>query len=408
MGISSSTNVLRQNGGSPVTPQPGRGAGKAGAGTEAVRQPVQPTADIGVRARQAAQASPLQPSAPQTEDWEGFLKECLSYLGNSYQGISVTVAELGEEGLLSFAASAGPGRHLVVSKEFLRRMVANPEAYQKGKEALSAALQGLSSQRGKTGNEGAYLGEDALVFWTVGNTGSSALEEWGKTDAVEEEKIPTMSEWEDESEKNLLKMMQEALKRAKENKSKIKMKYDSSLLRSRGETMARLAKAATPSEARAAGAEAKRNICTLKLALSLGEEKDKPKIRAAIAGLEKVVSRSSRKVRELGEESRLRARQKKAEQAQRRKRAERLKQELKQRKTSRQTREYGQVREERNAALEWELREIRDERPDWESQENGFSDMGGTEAGAVSSVEGVETGGVPVTEVYISPAVEFV
>lgn len=342
-----------------------------------------PTARKEATPAQPAPAADVFQSTQKTTkavDYEAYLRDCLKELGSFSASVSVVPDGLSEDRLYQLAQAAGPGAHLLVSESFLRRMGESPEAYRRGMDMMKGLLGQLTETGANGAGVGALLDGDSLTFW-ASQTQPDPLQ------ALEDEARGFES---------LLEQMRKALEQAKNQKNQFRITISKGS--DSAEVMGRLARATTESGVRQAVAMARRSICSLKLAASLGTEAERPKLRAAIRRLEQVASRGPQKIRALRNENDLRLREKKATQEQERRRAEQLKLERKRRKTLRQLREHGQVAEE--LRMRYPLQE------QYERKLREFEAFsGGSESAAAAT--GTETvAAAPVqTEVFVSPTV---
>lgn len=271
----------------------------------------------------------ISPDWEQGVDWSQKVNDYLEQLKASYGDVDISIADLNKDHLQNAAAAMGPGAHLVLSNSFLQRMASGAESFYKGKNLLDGLVKQLSGQGRNGAGVGAYVDDTSATFWSA--------------QPKKEEERP-WENWEPDYT-TLIETMKRLEKEAKERKEKFTMKISNSLFDSPAEALGKLARASTVGHVKEAMAMAERSICTLKLALALGPDKDKAKLRAAISALQKVAGRGSRKIRDLNEEDDLRYRQKRAQEEQRRRRAEQLRYELKQREVSRRAREHAQITE---------------------------------------------------------------
>lgn len=271
----------------------------------------------------------ISPDWEQAVDWNQKVNDYLEQLRAAYGDVDISIADLNKDHLQNTAAAMGPGAHLVVSNSFLQRMASGAESFYKGKNLLDTLVKQLSTQGRDGAGAGAYVDDTSATFWSA--------------QPKKEEERP-WENWEPDYT-TLIETMKRLEKEAKERKEKFTLKISNTLFNSPAEALGKLARASTVGHVKEAMAMAERSICTLKLALALGPDKDKAKLRAAISALQKVAGRGSRKIRDLNEEDDLRYRQKRAQEEQRRRRAEQLRYELKQREASRRVREHAQITE---------------------------------------------------------------
>lgn len=147
-----------------------------------------------------------------------------------------------------------------------------------------------------------------------------------------------------EETESLLDMMQEAQKKAKEMREKLKLPQNASRYGYAAiEAYARLSRARTQSQVSAASGYARRQLGQLQTALR--QDKDNAgRIKAAIRQLQTAVARAGRKKRELEDERQTEARRARAERESRYGDEKRIRQELRRRQSLRAVRESGYVR----------------------------------------------------------------
>lgn len=148
----------------------------------------------------------------------------------------------------------------------------------------------------------------------------------------------------EEEIQSLLEQLQEAGKKAKEMREKLKLpknarQYGEAAI----EAYMRLRRARTDSQVSAAAGYARRKAAQLQSSLHSDSE-NAPRIRAAIRSLQSAAAQASRKKRELAEEQRAEVRAKRAEEEKRQGKAARIRAEQNRRKAARFVRESGNVR----------------------------------------------------------------
>lgn len=279
----------------------------------------------GTEVRETSSAKPPQDINDISPDWNQMVKDLMDAYRTFYRGVDITTKTVhGTEQLKQYAVALGWGNHLVVSEEFLSKMASGAEAFYKGKELLDGLLQQLSVQQNQ-GGFGVYVGGDSLQYW------SAEPKQAARPNTVEK------------PQKSLAEMMEEARQKAEELRKKFQITVDKSAYNAPSETYTKLAKARTVVNVKGVIADAERRIYNLKLALSLGPEEDRSKVRAALAQMERAVGRAQGKIKDLEGEEDLRLQQKKAEKQQQERHAEQLKMERERRQKLRHVREYGQI-----------------------------------------------------------------
>ncbi len=167
-----------------------------------------------------------------------------------------------------------------------------------------------------------------------------AFTDAGKTEPTPTESLLSQS---DEEVKNLLDMMQEAQKKAKEMREKLKLPKNSARYGYAAiEAYARLSRARSQSQVSSAAGYARRQLGQMQTALRQDPE-NAGRIRAAIRQLQSAVTRASRKKRELEEERIDGLRRKRAEKERRHGKAHRIEQETRRKQAVRKVRETGYI-----------------------------------------------------------------
>lgn len=338
----------------------------------------------------------ISPQWEQAVDWNQKTKDYLEQLAGAYGKVDITVADVGEGGLQDYAASLGPGAHLIVSTDFLRKMASGAEAFQKGKVLLESLVRQLSG-RGQDGTgAGVYVDEESATFWVAAHKEEQEDKPWDNK--------------EDEY-KSLIEMMEEMRKQAEARKERSCIRIGGAVYHSPTLAFNQLARATTVPGVKQAMALAEQNICTLKLAMALGPEREKSKIRATIAALQKVVIRGSGKIKDLNEEDDLRYRQKRAEQERMARRAEQIKYELNKKQAVRRVRECAQIMEgqawfyyQEEVMRRKQIQPTEEELAEMDPSMVGIS---GPDVGGVPVECGAVEGGFAPCEVTVAPSVEI-
>lgn len=260
-------------------------------------------------------------------DFKQLTNLTIESLKNSYKDINIVLGNLSDKELLEEYAKLSNGKNLIISSDFIQKMQSSAESYEKGKTILEQVLNQLSQNNIDFKSIGAYVDEKGVTYWS----------------SYEKPKFD-----EDEQKINrLIETMKQMEKQMQEIKDKFKVKINSSIYNSPAEVYAKLAQASTIPDVKGVVSTAEHNIYVLKSALGTCDKKDRNKIRAAIAQLEKAVGRAAGKVKDLTNEGNMKAQQKKAKMLNEEKKAERIRIELERQKTMRHSRERAQIEEGR-------------------------------------------------------------
>ena len=179
---------------------------------------------------------------------------------------------------------------------------------------------------------GALYGQPQDIF----ATGTQSNEDT----AVQASAIPE----EDDEQRTLAEIMQEAKKKADQQRERLKLPKNTRYGDAPLEAYARLKRARTQSDVSAAAGYARRRIVQLQAAKRQDSD-NADRIQAAINQLQKAVSRAGKKKRDLQHEKLLDVRRARLERESQLRQAQQVKQELAKRKTSRVIREGGYLRE---------------------------------------------------------------
>ena len=197
------------------------------------------------------------------------------------------------------AAALGRGKHLLISESFLKRMGSSEKDFEACKSMLLASTLLLSENKAA----GVFLGEKQATSWTV------------------KEK----DEAKDPEAETLAKML-ESLKEAKNNS---KIKVSSNVSYETGELYRKLARAGDKALVQSVVSETYQNMGALRLIACMGEDKERAKAQKAIRSLEKLVTRSRQKMRQLDKEELLKLKRKRAIKRQEEAKLKEIQQELK-------------------------------------------------------------------------------
>lgn len=344
-----------------------------------------PAAQIRRRNRDIAElSSDRNPSISETA-----ISDLFNVFSKDYPDITLLLEKQGgTHDIRQMATELGSGTYLVVSREFLERMMRSPEDYEACKTALTEALRCLSAGGKGMEARGTYLGETKAVSWYV--------PEQTETDAAKK--------MADAFKKNLPASSgspETGSQTPSENdfRKRVYVSY-SSLNHFSG-----LARAGSKGEVRKVMSDVHRSINNLRLAAIYGDEKERVKAGRAMRSLQKLLARGSKKIRKLDQEELLGVQKKHAEKARKEKQVRQIKLELKKRRSARKGADYSLIRE--GLSDQYMILGDRRSRKDYEPKlpgENAVLYGGGfTDAGAGMS------GGIEFTasEVVISSETTF-
>lgn len=229
-------------------------------------------------------------------------EKLLEQLKKNFPGISFEVVPDSDyQNLKEKAASLEQGKHLLISESFLKRMGSSEKDFDTCKSMLLASTLLLAENKAA----GVFLGEKQATSWTV------------KEKEAEKARDP---------ETETLAKMLESLKEAKNNS---KIKVSSNVSYETGELYRKLARAGDKALVQSVVSETYQNMGTLRLIACMGEDKERAKAQKAIRSLEKLVTRSRQKMRQLDKEQLLKLKRKRAIKRQEEAKLREIQQELK-------------------------------------------------------------------------------
>ena len=228
------------------------------------------------------------------------MEKLLEQLKKNFPGISFEIVpDSNYHNLKEKAASLGQGKHLLISESFLKRMGSSEKDFETCKNMLLASTLLLAENKAA----GVFLEEKQATSWTV----------------KEKEKAK------DPEAETLAKML-ESLKEAKNNS---KIKVSSNVSYETGELYRKLARAGDKALVQSVVSETYQNMGALRLIACMGEDKERAKAQKAIRSLEKLVTRSRQKMRQLDKEELLKLKRKRAIKRQEEAKLREIQQELK-------------------------------------------------------------------------------
>lgn len=262
------------------------------------------------------------------------LKDTVRKLLKTYPNIDITYGVLSDnDAIRKYAASAGGGFHITVTRDFLEWMSTDPQSFQDGKEFLDEVLEKMREEyvsalaQGKNPiGIGAVVGENGQIdVWT-----SYPDENAQKQDNPYQWILDT------------LKANKEAeIKQMQQKKKKIIIKKKPCYSARRDLSM--LARVSTVQDVRGLISQVNSRASSMKLGAA--DANERAEVKRAIAQMESVVQKAKVKIKKLKEESIAQQRQKKLIAEQRRKEALQEKLMLNRRKALRRARENTQVAE---------------------------------------------------------------
>ena len=260
-------------------------------------------------------------------DYKNLTKLTLKNLKNTYKNINIYIGDFNSHNdIKNFAANSSNGKNLIISSEFLKKMESNSESYNNGKFVLEEVLKQLSNDLNNFDSIGAYIDEKGITFWN----------------SYKKDKKETISNSSNDIMLEAMKNMQQDID---DMKNKLKIMKSKSVFNAPVEVYSKLAQARTVTEVKGVISNTRYRISKLKSMLRSCEENEIKKIKAAINQMEKAITRSYRKIRDLSQEDNIRLEKNKAENTNENKKAEKKNRELEKRRAIRRIRESAQMDE---------------------------------------------------------------
>lgn len=319
------------------------------------------------------------------------LKDTVRKLLKTYPNIDITYGVLSDnDAIRKYAASAGGGFHITVTRDFLEWMSTDPQSFQDGKEFLDEVLKKMREEYASALAQGKNpIGIGAVV----GENGQ--IDVWTSYPDENAQKQDNPYQW----ILDTLKANKEAeIKQMQQKKKKIIIKKKPCYSARRDLSM--LARVSTVQDVRGLISQVNSRASSMKLGAA--DANERAEVKRAIAQMESVVQKAKVKIKKLKEESIAQQRQKKLIAEQRRKEALQEKLMLNRRKALRRARENTQVAE----SLSEEIQQRQAEASAAASEMPMVGDVMGIDAslaGAGVSVDiasvgtaGVASGGVSV------------
>ena len=234
-------------------------------------------------------------------DWRQATYDMLESLQKTFPNISIVQGNASDSASLqALAQSLGPGKHLVLSSEWVEQMAQGPEAFEKGCQTLLRLLRSLRVSDAT----GIYVGEKTATSWTYSPKSSA------------EERI--------EQAQNLLRWFAEM--NAPKEEKKCPWLQEMPRNYSTKSKYARVARATSVSQVNLIISDIQSTINDLQGVAMSGSNKEAAQARRAIRSLRTLVMRATRKISYLQAEQLLKAKKKRAEQEQRQEKANMLRQ----------------------------------------------------------------------------------
>lgn len=234
-------------------------------------------------------------------DWRQATYDMLESLQKTFPNISIVQGNASDSASLqALAQSLGPGKHLVLSSEWVEQMAQGPEAFEKGCQTLLRLLRSLRASDAT----GIYVGEKTATSWTYSPKSSA------------EERI--------EQAQNLLRWFAEM--NAPKEEKKCPWLQEMPRNYSTKSKYARVARATSVSQVNLIISDIQSTINDLQGVAMSGSNKEAAQARRAIRSLRTLVMRATRKISYLQAEQLLKAKKKRAEQEQRQEKANMLRQ----------------------------------------------------------------------------------
>jgi len=257
-------------------------------------------------------------------DYDKLTKLTLKNLSQSYKDVNIYILNTNDyNDIKKLALGLGNGKHLVVSQEFIDKMSSNEDSYNKGKAILEETLRQLSNSDINLKSTGAYVDEKGITFWNTYENNNDL----------------------NNNHDSLLESMKKMQEQVDEIKNKFKVMNTNSAFNAPIDIYSKLARARSIPEVKSVVSTARFKISKLKSMLRDCEDGEKSKIKAAIRQLEKAITRSYRKVRDLSQEKNLAQEKTTAEINEKKKLAEHKNNELHRRRAIRYIRERAQMDE---------------------------------------------------------------
>lgn len=262
------------------------------------------------------------------------LKDTVRKLLKTYPNIDITYGVLSDnDAIRKYAASAGGGFHITVTRDFLEWMSTDPQSFQDGKEFLDEVLKKMREEYASALAQGKNpIGIGAVV----GENGQ--IDVWTSYPDENAQKQDNPYQW----ILDTLKANKEAeIKQMQQKKKKIIIKKKPCYSARRDLSM--LARVSTVQDVRGLISQVNSRASSMKLGAA--DANERAEVKRAIAQMESVVQKAKVKIKKLKEESIAQQRQKKLIAEQKRKEALQEKLMLNRRKALRRARENTQVAE---------------------------------------------------------------
>jgi hypothetical protein len=268
-------------------------------------------------------------------DYKKLTKSTLEDLSKNYKNINIYILEKGKAmDIKSLANNLGNGKHLIISKDFIDKMGSGEEAYNRGKAIVEQILKDMSSfdfgLKNGIKSYGSVIDDKSINFW-IG---------YEKRD-IDKQKDASIKL----AQNNFLDPIKNLEKQGDEFKKKLKSINKTVNIKTPMDVYSRLASAKSKPEVMSVVSMARSNITKLKRSIKDSDNNQKIKIKAMINQLEKAITRSYRKIKDLASEDNLAKGRKSAEIREKKKLAMHNSEELNRRRVIRRIREKAQIDE---------------------------------------------------------------
>lgn len=271
----------------------------------------------------------------ETIDYKKLTKSTLEVLSKNYKNMNIYILEKDSAtDIKNFGSNLGNGVHIVISKDFIDKMGSSEEAYNRGKAIIEQTLKNISNVdiglKSGIKSFGAVIDDKSINFW-IGYEKNEIDKQKGNSI-----KLP---------QNNFLDSIKNLEKQGDELKNKFNSIKKTSNIKIPIDVYSRLAGAKSKSEVMSVVSMARANIAKLKKSLKDSNDNEKTKIRAVINQLEKAITRSYRKIKDLASEDSLAQGRSSAEIKDKKRLAAHKNEELNRRRVIRRIREKAQIDE---------------------------------------------------------------
>lgn len=228
-------------------------------------------------------------------DYKKLTKSTLEVLSKNYKNINIYILEKDSAtDIKNLGSNLGNGVHLVISKDFIDKMGSSEEVYNRGKAIIEQTIKNISNSdfglKNGIKSFGAVIDDKSINFW-IGYEKNEVNKQKGNSI-----KLP---------QNNFLDSIKNLEKQGDDLKNKFNSIKKTSNIKIPMDVYSKLAGAKSKSEVMNVVSMARSNIAKLKKSLKGSNNNEKIKIRAVINQLEKAITRSYRKIKDLASEDSL-------------------------------------------------------------------------------------------------------